>query len=66
MECGAQCRKPKRFCSEDHKEKWLASTIARRYPHPVSAHPGAMERSEPYSTLEAIEWRQKLSLSRPF
>ena len=69
LECGVQCRRPKRFCSEDHKETWLSRKIARAYPPPVrcfSQLPGEAPRIESRQSTESREWRQKLALSRPF
>lgn len=57
MECGEVCRKPKRFCSDDHKELWLREH--------KKITPEELARARRNIT-PAIEWRQKLSLSRPF
>ena len=64
LECGEHCRRPKRFCSDGHKELWLKGRGI------VLDHRGvaqvADERRYQAVTDEAREWRQKLALSRPF
>lgn len=64
LECGEQCRRPKRFCSETHKELWLAGrgiVINARGEAQVEN-----ERLYVGATQEALEWKRKLSVSRPF
>lgn len=64
MECGVQCRRPKRFCTDDHKETWLSRRVSQADPRGITQV--AQERQRLGITPQAIEWRQKLSLSRPF
>jgi hypothetical protein len=66
MECGVQCRRPKRFCSDSHKEEWLARKIARDYPQPPGTLSLAEQRRSMGITDESLEWKRKLNLSRPF
>lgn len=66
LECGVQCRRPKRFCSEDHKETWLSSKIARQYAQPPGTPSLKDQRRALGITDKAREWRQKIALSRPF
>ena len=64
MECGEVCRRPKRFCSDAHKELWLAGrgiVIDAR-----GAAQVADERRYRAVTKEAIEWRNKLNVQRAF
>jgi hypothetical protein len=64
LECGQQCRQPKRFCSETHKELWFAGrgiVIDARGVAQI-----ADERRYMAVTADALEWKRKLSLSRPF
>lgn len=64
MECGEQCRRPKRFCSEGHKEEWLARRIFRLDQQGIARI--AAERQRLGITAESLEWRRKLSVSRVF
>jgi hypothetical protein len=66
MECGVQCRRPKRFCSDDHKQEWLDRKIAREYPPPPGTPSLAEQRKQLGISQESLDWRRKLSLSRPF
>jgi|HubBroStandDraft_2_1064218.scaffolds.fasta_scaffold21822_7 hypothetical protein len=66
LECGVHCRKGKRFCSDDHKEQWLSSKIARSYPQPPGTPSLDEQRRALGITPSALEFHRKLSLSRPF
>lgn len=66
MECGIHCRAGKRFCSDAHREQWLGSKIARSYPQPPGTPPLDEQRRRMGITPLALEFRRKLSLSRPF
>jgi hypothetical protein len=64
LECGVQVRQPKRFCSETHKELWLEGrgiVIDSRGVAQV-----ADGRRYKAVTAEALEWRNKLNVSRSF
>lgn len=61
MECGEPCKLPKRFCSEEHKIFWLKNSRGIMPPEHFDPRP-PMPRLSP----EALEWKRKLSLSRPF
>jgi len=64
LECGVHCRKGKRFCSDSHREMWLAAKIQRLYPDQVEFV--AEQRRKLGITPEAIEWRRKLNAGRTF
>lgn len=64
MECGVHCRPPKRFCSDAHKELWLAGRGIVIDSRGV-AHV-AQERERLHITPEALEWKRKLDAQRPF
>lgn len=64
LECGEHCRRPKRFCSEQHKEQWLVRRIFK-----LDAEQAARveaQRKRLGITPEALEWRRKLSVQRAF
>jgi len=65
LHCGESLKHPKRFCNDQEKIQWLEQH------HPW--HPdwrGAVElekeRRRNAITWESLEWKRKLSLSRPF
>jgi hypothetical protein len=64
MECGEQCRRPKRFCSDAHKELWLSGRGI------VVDHRGAeqVERQRRIAgiTPESLEWRRKRNVGNSF
>lgn len=64
MECGDQCRRPKRFCSDSHRELFMKG------PGMVINHHGAAQvaaqRQRQGITPEALDWRRKLSLQNVF
>ena len=64
IECGETCRRPKRFCSDAHKELWLSG------PGFKINHAGAAQVREQRQRLgitpEALEWRRKRNVSNPF
>lgn len=64
MECGEQCRRPKRFCDDACKDNYLRG---REF---VIDHRGtgqvAAERKRRGVTPEALENRRKLSVGRQF
>ena len=64
LECGVQCRRPKRFCTDSHKELWLSRRIDDLNPRGVEQV--AADRQRLGITPEALEWRRKLSVSQPF
>ena len=64
LECGEQCRRPKRFCCDSHKEAWLSRKIMEIDPRGVSQV--ARDRARLGITPESLEWRRKLSVSQPF
>jgi hypothetical protein len=64
LECGEHCKRPKRFCCDAHKEQWLAGrgvTYDQRGIAQVTD-----ERRFRVIAPEALDWRRKLSVSRPF
>lgn len=64
LECGEVCRRPKRFCSDSHKELWLAG---RRL---VLDYRGIGQVEEARKSLgitpQALEWKRRWHVSRPF
>ena len=64
LECGEQCKRPKRFCSDSHKEAWLASKVFALN-HRGIAQVKA-QREQLGITPEALDFRRKLSVTRPF
>jgi hypothetical protein len=64
MECGEICRRPKRFCADSCKERYLQG---RGF---VPNHQGieqvCAERQRLGVTPEAREWRRNLNVSKPF
>lgn len=64
MECGDQCRRPKRFCSDSHKELWQSGRGMVINHH--GAAQVAAQRQQLGITPEALENRRKLSVSREF
>jgi len=64
MECGEVCRRPKRFCSDSHKELWLAGrgiVIDSRGLEQVE-----QMRRNIGTTPESREWRRKLGIQLDF
>jgi hypothetical protein len=64
MECGESCRLPKRFCSDSCHKLWLSGPELIHYPRGVEQV--AAERKRLGITLEALEFKRKLSLERAF
>ncbi len=68
MECGENCRRPKRFCrkhcevlNEKPMRQFFTDDVYQRGADQVRA-----ERLKRGITPEALEFRRKLSLQRPF
>lgn len=64
LECGERCRRPKRFCSDAHRELWfkgIGLVIDQRGTRQISE-----ARLRAGITSEALEWRRKLNVARPF
>jgi hypothetical protein len=64
LECGVQCRRPKRFCSDSHRESWLSHKIGSLDARGISQI--QEQRRKIGLTPEAMEFRRKLNVSRPF
>ena len=64
MECGEQCRHPKRFCDDTCKDNYLRGRGL--IIDPRGASQVAAQRQQRGVTPEARENRRKLSVGRPF
>lgn len=64
MECGEHCKRPKRFCSDSHKELWLKGRGIVLDARGVAQI--ADERRFRGNTADAREFRRKLHLQQPF
>jgi hypothetical protein len=64
LECGEQCRRPKRFCSESHKEEWLVRRIFKLDAEQIARVEAQRKRLG--ITPESLEWKRKLHVSQPF
>lgn len=64
MECGDQCRRPKRFCSDSHRELWHSGRGM------VINHQGAAQiaaqRQARGITADALEFKRKRSIQNVF
>ena len=62
MECGEQCRRPKKFCDDTHRQFFGRETrIDARGAGIVAA-----ARQRRGITPESLEWRRKLNVTQPF
>jgi hypothetical protein len=64
IECGEVCRRPKRFCSDSHKEIWASGRHGSI--NPIGAEQVAVSRRLLGITAESLEWRRKLNVQRAF
>ena len=68
-ECGEQVRRPKRFCDTRCERLWRSGpeiTDAQKDLYARSIEQIAKQRKERGITPEALEYRRKLSVQRPF
>ena len=64
MECGEICRRPKRFCADSCKERYLQG---RGFvPSPQGIEQVRTERQRLGTTAESLEWRRKLGIQLDF
>jgi hypothetical protein len=64
MECGETCRRPKRFCADSCKERYLAG---RGFvPNYRGIEQVRVHRQALGITLDALEWRRKLNVQQSF
>ena len=65
LECNEPVSGKRRFCNDEHQLSWL-NTHHPWFPDWKGAMQVEQERQRKGITLDAIEWRRKVNVSRPF